>query len=369
MAATVCCAAGALLTLTQFNPLHNSTQGPPLSVEQCFDRCGGTCRGVGIEIVSNRPFGCSGLLYERSVGGKCPFGSTMLQNFVGNPGFGNRHNKGACHGPQCPVLFGKTALIAPHGNRPVRVQPARQPGDPSKVEGYVATFVNNKVPPRSIIQGPLTIRCTGKAKRIIIGAGATLNNVFVNCSADCPAHVQLNRKDGASTTTIINATLRRNVRRIRDKLAEAELCIAQITPVPKKKHPRDFVGRGNVRIETHYGHNVAVANIIGTLTIQNNATLLPTIATVLDSLEDAGGRLTIQSTGPGIVRVRNMTNIMAVFGSEYIIRFFHNGKDQRGTPVKKWARTASRYTVLLTVAVILAFPPRTMLRAFNDSVE
>lgn len=318
--AAVCCAAGALVLLS-IDP--NST----MAAKDVMKRCGKTCRGAG-DTADQGPAGCEGMLFEpRASGGTCPLNSTMLLNFQGNPRFGGTDKHGVCRGPECPAIFEKVVKVHPQKNRAVRIRAMPVPRLPVAEQqvGTVIQFKGDRVPPKSSIKGPLTIQCTGSKGRLSIGAGTTLTDILVkDCNETCPFHVRLNRKDGKTHTEITNVQFRHHTARS-DVLAEASMCALLITPVASKNHPRDFVGRGKVTLKTAYGHNVAIANVDGEIVVANTNSA-HSVVTLLDTVEDSNGRLTLQRSGN--VQLRNLTAIMHVFSQEYMVEYF-GPSDQR----------------------------------------
>lgn len=314
---TVCCATATLLQLTF--PLNSS-----LTVKNVLPRCGRGCRGVGLR-PGLGPFGCAGLieLPDPHAGGQCDNETqTTLQNFVGNPNFGGTDSKGVCRGPVCSVTYGKPVKVHSKKNRPVRVHALPSPGQPFAGLATIVRFADNHIPPRSDVKGPMTIDCTNHSKRLTVGAGTLLKNVRVNCSDDCPVHVKLKRNTARTHTRIINVSLLRHVTH-QDILEEAKRCSTLITPVAQHSHPRDFLARGKVTVESRFGHGIAVANVNGELEVINHSPL-PMNVTLLDTLEDSNGRLrtTFKSSRLGKIKLHNITAIMDVFSQEYLVRFF-----------------------------------------------
>lgn len=345
----MCCAAGALVLLS-VDP--NST----LLAKDLMARCGRTCVGAG-DTADQGPAGCEGLLYQPSPdGGECPRNSTMLLNFQGNPRYGGTNRHGICKGPECPAVLGKTVKIHPRGNRPVRVRAMPVPNVPLSTQqaDTIIEFKHNTIPPKSKIIGPLTIQCSGHHKRLTVGAGSELNQILLrDCNETCPVNVQLTRKDGDTHTEIYGVRFMTHQSRS-DVLAEASMCVLLVTPVPSKNHPRDFVGRGRVSFRTAYSHNVAIANVNGKIGITNtDANGGTAVVTLLDTLEDANGRLVLETVGK--TQLRNLTAVMRVFSQEYMVDYF-GPSDERRRDVQQLK--AFNWTVLGLLIALLAQSPK-----------
>ena len=372
MASTLelCCAVSALLNLTNHN--FNSTFG----VDDVFSRCGVGCRGVGLGALilpSGKetivPYGCSGTLSQPPLGvADCGSDASLkfLSEFRPNPLFRDGSSK-ECRTPVCPATYGATLRVRPkHKKRPIKVHAVPKPGEPDALHRTVVVFHKNHVPSKSDLRGPMTIKCTNHSSRLSVGAGTTLVNVAVNCSASCPVHVKLAHDHKDTHTKIINVTLTRHAS-ASDVIAESQMCSTLITPVSNKKNPREFVGRGKVEVVSQYWHDIAVANINGELIVLNNnkrSKIKPMNITFLDSIEDSRGRLTITvSKNSGPVHLTNLTAVMHVFSQEYMVDFF--GPSPRK---EKEMTSLLRINCILAVVILalLAGDPDTISRAFPE---
>ena len=360
---SLCCAASAVVLLTAPNQTffdqdgnrHTDPRGPEhLSVEQCLERCGPLCQGVG-DTRAEGPAGCEGTLYQGPdpKGGLCPPNTIMLRNFVANPHFGGTNSKGVCKAAQCVAEPGRVIKVASYGNRPIRVKSVKHGSSKALLESAVIELVKNRLPDRSEVVGPLVLRCTNHSSRLRIGAGSRITNVTVDCPGDCPLHVRLNIKRRKPVTVIEGIKLKRNVV-LGQPLSEAELCAVLVSPVPQEGHPRDFFGRGDVVFKTTRGHNVAVANVNGELTIQNEGVKSVTV-TLIDSIADVNGNLVINSEPSNKVIIHNMTALLGVFGEEYLIEFFNKGA-LRGYQPPKWMVRAIPILAGLVIVMIGSFP-------------
>lgn len=252
-------------------------------------------------------------MYEPSVHeSRCPFNSTMLHKFLGNPHYGKaRHH--ACRGPECAAVYGETLLIKPKNNRPIRVKALPGIGTATVVPlKSIVKFHDNKIPANSQITGPLTLKCTSHSKRLKVGEGTQISNVDVDCPETCPLHVQLKARHKNSMTTLTGVRLENTSK---------HNCTVIITPRSAVDHPSEFIAKGDVSILENDGYDVAVANTHGTVHIDMlDSPFRQATVTVLETLEDANGRLSL-STSENI-RLMNLTAIMDVFSQEYLIGYF-----------------------------------------------
>ena len=307
--AQVCCAAGAIALL--------STSKFTSSCSTVMERCGNTCRGVGLN--KGYCWACEGVMYE-PYENQCPLNSTLLSAFSGNRFYGQA-KRNECHGPECAAVFGQTLNIKPKNNRAIRVKALPGLGTATVVPlESIVQFHDNKIPPKSQITGPLTLKCTGHSNRIKVGTGTRISNVDVDCPETCPVHVQLNDRDKKRKTILTDIRLKNNT--------VDHSCTVIITPGSAVDHPNEFVARGHVSVLQNDGYDVAVANVHGTVVLDSlpdsarNATV-----TVLETLEDANGRLSLTTTGD--ITLVNLTAIMDVFSQEYLIGYFGASQEKK----------------------------------------
>jgi hypothetical protein len=321
----VCCAASAVLELSQSGPLHADFSH---SVD-CLGRCGPICAGVGWPVGQNRS--CTGCTDPRAMNedGSCPAGfETNLQGFIFRAAAAAQ-SKAACDSSACMVQANATVHVSPGSDHGISVRYA-QPTSGDLYDLGVATFKGDRIPGGSSVVGPGIIQCSNESGHLVVEHGTLLKNVYVEgCSDTCGVHVQLPHVANSLVTTLDNLVRRGTL----------HTCIAMVTA---KHRERAFSGHGTVKV---FGEPVPPAAGVDTAAGANarwdlvlasvDGTVEATAEHRILLYERSGGETKVENGGAAGM-VYNLTAEMALFSPEYLIEFYNGGVLHRGPKVPKW---------------------------------
>lgn len=326
----VCCAASALMLLSHHNFKHHSSM--------CTDRCGPLCLGTGHKGDSKGCYGC--MVPASSVTppkfSSCDSGDHMLHDFKYRS-----TNKNNCDTSECIAINNKIVRVnPPHA---IKIIASRRKGKveiPSAVQQVVFSIEGDYIPPYSTVTGPGTIKCLNR-RRLHIGHSSTLTNIHLDCPETCSGYIEMPTHKTTQTAHMINVT----------STQDCTLLVAPIDP----KRQLTSTGKINIHSLTAGTHqpkfDVAVANYIGDLAVNSYNTSKVLLLEVHPDFQKSI-KLSAKDT-PGGVNVFNLSALLNVFGPEYLIEYYNNGKELKGIPMPPWIVTANTRLIVIILVELM----------------